>query len=168
MLLRAAHASEEDVSSAIATTSAVPTLTSSSGRKKILSDEALKEIILSDILDRQFLVTGQLTLSAYEPTAKWQDEIDTYEIQKWVTGTEKLFVGEQSSVRLVGNVDVTSDKVEFRFDEDLMFRLPFALRPVVHLTGRVVLDRNPETGLVSFGREIWDDSVATVLKSAKF
>jgi hypothetical protein len=141
---------------------------SSGGTKKILSDDELKAIILSDIIDRQFLVTGHLTLSAYEPTARWQDEIDSYEIKQWVTGTEKLFVGEQSSVRLIGDVVVTPLQAEFRFDEDLMFRLPLGLRPVVHLTGRVVLNRNPVTGLVSFGREIWDQDVSTVLKSAKF
>jgi predicted secreted protein len=157
LLARAAHATD-NVNDAATVAS----------NKKILSDAELKAIILSDIIDRQFLVTGHLTLSAYEPTATWQDEIDTYAIQKWVTGTEKLFVGEQSSVRLVGDIVVTPTQAEFRFDEDLTFRLPLGVRPVVHLTGRVVLERNVATGRVQFGREIWDQDVSTVLKSAKF
>jgi len=56
--------------------------------------------------------------------------------------------------------------VEFRFDEDLMFRIP--LRPVVTLTGKLVLDRDPETGLITKYQEFWDQDVKTVLKSAKF
>jgi hypothetical protein len=69
-------------------------------------------------------------------------------------------------VRLVGDVQVSPEAVEFRFDEDLMFRIPF--RPVVKLSGRLVLTRDKETGLISSYREYWDQDVATVLKSAKF
>ena len=117
-------------------------------------------------MDRQFLVTGKLTPSIYLPTATFTDEIDTYAMNQWIQGTQKLFVGEQSQVRLVGDVDVTPEKVEFRFDEDLMFRIPF--RPVVALTGKVVLARDPETGLISSYREFWDQDVVSVLKTAKF
>ena len=56
--------------------------------------------------------------------------------------------------------------VEFRFDEDLQFNIP--LNPTVALTGKVILERDPETGLIKKYREIWDQDVATVLKSAKF
>ena len=47
-----------------------------------------------------------------------------------------------------------------------MFRIP--LRPVVTLTGKLVLDRDPETGLITKYQEFWDQDVKTVLKSAKF
>lgn len=132
---------------------------------KSLSDNEIKEIVTKDILDRQFLVTGNLTPEIYRPTALFTDEIDTYKMDQWVKGTQKLFVGEQSQVRLVGDVLVTPQQVEFRFDEDLVFRIPF--RPKVALTGRVVLTRD-ESGFITSYKEFWDQDVLTVLKSAKF
>lgn len=130
-----------------------------------LSDARIKEIVKSDILDRQFLVTGNLTPSIYRPTATFTDEIDTYKMDQWMTGTQKLFVGEKSLVRLVGDVDVTPEKVEFRFDEDLMFRIPF--RPTVSLSGKVVLKRDSD-GFITSYREFWDQDTWSVLKTAKF
>lgn len=146
--------------------SAAETTAATSDTKLNLTDEQLKEIVKSDLVDKQFLVTGDLTPSIYLPTAKFTDEIDTYEMEQWQKGTQKLFVGDKSQVRLVGDVDVTRDKVEFRFDEDLVFRIPF--RPTVHLTGRLELTRDPESGYINNYREYWDQDVATVLKSAKF
>lgn len=130
-----------------------------------LTDEQLKEIIKSDVLKRQFLVTGVLTRSVYKPTATFTDEIDTYEMDQWMKGTQRLFVGSKSEVRLVGDVEVSPEKVEFRFDEDLMFNIPF--NPVVSLTGKVVLTRD-ETGYITSYREFWDQDTWSVLKSAKF
>ena len=87
-------------------------------------------------------------------------------MDQWITGTQKLFVGENSDVRLVGDIDVTPEKVTFRFDEDLQFRIP--LRPTVALTGMVVLTRDTKTGLITSYKEFWDQDVASVLKTAKF
>ena len=103
----------------------------------------------------------------YDESATFTDEIDTYQMDQWIKGTQKLFVGENSQVRLVGDVDVTSSAVTFRFDEDLQFRIPF-LFPTVALTGKVILTRDPSTGLIMSYQEFWDQDVATVLKSAKF
>lgn len=130
-----------------------------------LSDDQLKAIIKSDILDRQFLATGNISREIYLPTATFTDEIDTYGLDQWTKGTQKLFVGEKSSVRLLGDIDVTKKKIEFRFDEDLMFRIPF--RPTVSLSGTVILERDP-SGYISSYREFWDHDVVTVLKTAKF
>ena len=130
-----------------------------------LTDEQLKEVIKSDVLKRQFLVTGVLTRSVYKPTATFTDEIDTYGMDQWMKGTQRLFVGSKSQVRLVGDVEVNPEKVEFRFDEDLMFNIPF--NPVVSLTGKVVLTRD-ETGYITSYREFWDQDTWSVLKSAKF
>jgi len=131
-----------------------------------LSDDQLKKVVLSDILEKQFLVTGNLTPSIYSPEATFTDEIDTYQMDAWMVGTSRLFVGEKSKVRLVGDVDVHPEKIEFRFDEDLMFRIPL-LYPVVSLTGKVVMERDSASGLIKSYREFWDQDVATVLKSAK-
>jgi hypothetical protein len=131
-----------------------------------IADDDLKRIVTSDLLDNQFLVTGKLTPDIYLKEATFTDEIDTYGMDQWMRGTQKLFVGEGSQVRLVGDVQVSPEAVEFRFDDDLMFRIPF--RPVVQLSGRLVLTRDKETGLISSYREYWDQDVATVLKSAKF
>lgn len=130
-----------------------------------LSDEELKQVVKEDILKRQFLVTGNLTPDIYKPTATFTDEIDTYKMDQWMKGTQKLFVGEKSDVRLVGDVNVSPEKVEFRFDEDLMFRIP--LRPTVSLTGKVILTRD-DSGYITSYREFWDQDVVSVLKTAKF
>ena len=126
-------------------------------------------IVRDDIVQRQFLVTGNITRSIYDPAATFTDEIDTYEMDQWMIGTQRLFVGDRSQVRLVNDkVTLTSPTtIEFLFDEDLMFNLPI-FKPVVSLTGKVVLTRDPETGLVTSYREYWDQDVLTVLKSAKF
>lgn len=138
-------------------------LTASSTR---IDDEELKRVVTSDLLNNQFLVTGNLTRGIYLKEATFTDEIDTYGLEQWMKGTQKLFVGEGSQVRLVGDIRVSPDSVEFRFDEDLMFRIPF--RPVVKLSGRLVLTRDKETGLISSYREYWDQDVGTVLRTAKF
>jgi hypothetical protein len=130
-----------------------------------LSNAELKSIVRSDLVEKQFLVTGDLTRSIYKPTATFTDEIDTYGMDQWMKGTQKLFVGSKSDVRLVGDVEVSPEKVEFRFDEDLMFNIPF--KPVVSLSGKVVLTRD-ETGFITSYREFWDQDVATVLRTAKF
>ena len=139
--------------------------TSTTPEKLPLTDEQLKQVVKEDLLVRQFLVTGDLTRSIYKPSAEFTDEIDTYKMDQWMKGTQKLFVGDKSNVRLVGDVDVSPEKVEFRFDEDLMFRIPF--RPVVSLSGKVVLERD-ESGYITSYREFWDQDVASVLKTAKF
>ena len=130
-----------------------------------LSNADIEKIVLADLQDRHFLVTGDLTRSIYDESATFTDEIDTYQMDQWMKGTQKLFVGEGSKLNLVGRVEASPSAVEFRFDEDLMFRIP--LRPVVHLTGKVVLTRSPETGLITSYREFWDQDVLSVLRSAK-
>jgi len=131
-----------------------------------LSDDELKAIVTSDMVSRSFLVSADLTREIYDESATFTDEIDTYTLPKWIQGTKRLFVADGSRVDLVGDVLVSPEKVEFKFDEDLMFNIPF--KPVVHLTGSVVLKRSADTGLITSYQEIWDQDVATVLKSAKF
>lgn len=137
--------------------------------KKVLglSDAELQKIVKSDLLDKQFLVTGNLTRSIYKPTATFTDEIDTYSMDQWMKGTQRLFVGAKSDVRLVGDVTVTAARVEFLFDEDLMFNFPF-IKPIVSLSGKVILTRDVDSGFITSYREFWDQDVATVLKTAKF
>jgi hypothetical protein len=131
-----------------------------------LSDDELQAIVTSDVVDRQFLVTANLTRFIYQPTATFTDETNTFGMEQWITGTRKLFVGDKSNVRLIGDVKVTPQAVEFRFDEDLMFNIPF--RPVVFLSGKVVLTRDESSGFITAYREYWDQDIATVLKSARF
>jgi hypothetical protein len=139
--------------------------TSTTG-KLDLSDDELQAIVTSDVTDRQFLVTANLTRFIYQPTATFTDETNTFGMEQWIAGTRKLFVGDKSHVRLIGDVKVTPQAVEFRFDEDLMFNIPF--RPVVFLSGKVVLTRDESSGFVTAYREYWDQDIATVLKSVKF
>ena len=131
-----------------------------------LSDDALKQIILSDLVDKSFLVTADITRSVYDESATFTDEIDVYTMDKWIKGTKALFVPSGSRVSLVGDVNVTPTEVNFRFDEDLMFNIPF--KPVVSLTGKVVLTRDEGSGLITSYREYWDQNVNEVLMTAKF
>ena len=135
-------------------------------KRRNLSDGELKKIITSDVVERSFLASADLTRDIYDEGATFTDEIDTYSLSQWIKGTKNLFVAEGSRVTLVGDVDVTPEKVEFRFDEDLMFRIPF--RPIVNLSGTVVLTRDPVSGLITSYKENWDQDVASVLKTAKF
>jgi hypothetical protein len=133
--------------------------------KERISEDELKRIVTADVVERAFLVSADLTRDIYEDNASFTDEIDTYSISQWISGTKKLFVPEGSRVTLVGDVQVTPETVQFQFDEELMFRIPF--RPVVSLSGYVVLTRNPVTGLISSYTEHWDQDVLSVLKTAK-
>ena len=143
-----------------------PSGQSTSVKRTNLSDDELKDIVRADVVQRQFLTNGKLTRSIYDESATFTDEIDTYTMDKWIVGTQRLFVGDKSHVNLVGDIDVNKERIEFRFDEDLMFNLPI-VKPVVSLTGKVVLQRSPETGLITSYQEFWDQDVTTVLKSAK-
>ena len=112
------------------------------------------------------MVTADITREVYDESATFTDEIDVYTMDKWIKGTKSLFVASGSRVSLVGDVDVTPTEVTFRFDEDLMFNIPF--KPVCALTGKVVLTRDENSGLITSYQEFWDQSVNEVLKSAKF
>lgn len=146
----------------------VAAFTPSTSAEKLtnISDADLKQIILSDMVDKSFLVTADITRSVYDESATFTDEIDVYTMDKWIKGTQALFVASGSRVSLVGDVNVTPSEVTFRFDEDLMFNIPF--KPVCSLTGKVVLTRDESTGLITSYREYWDQSVNDVLKTAKF
>jgi len=124
-------------------------------------------IVQKDVEENAFLTNGKLTRSIYDESATFTDEIDTYKLDQWIKGTQKLFVGPPGSrVALSGPVEASDKEISFRFEEDLMFNIPF--KPVVALSGKVVLERDLNTGLIVSYREFWDQDVTTVLKSAKF
>ena len=153
---------------ATTTTSVSHPIVSPNDNKLSISNDELLQIIRDDIVQRQCLVTGNITKSIYSPDATFTDKIDTYGRDQWMIGTQRLFVGDRSQVRLTHPVTFTSPTtLEFQFDEDLMFNLPI-IKPIVSLTGKVILTRDPNTGYIVSYREYWDQDVATVLKSAKF
>ncbi len=149
-----------------------------------LSSEEIAQIVTKDIVQNSFLTNGKLTRSIYDEKATFTDEIDTYTLPQWIKGTSQLFVppssdddstGSSSSnnnkkkgsrVGLVGDVKATNDKIEFSFEEDLVFNIPF--KPIVFVSGKVILERDKDSGLITSYREFWDQDVATVLKSARF
>ena len=91
--------------------------------------------------------------------------IDTYELQ-FIKGTSKLFVADRSHVDLTSPVTATDASVEFKFKEDLCFNIPF--KPTVFVSGRVVLERDPSSGLFVRYREYWDQKPNDVLRGARF
>ena len=159
---------------------------------KNLEPAKIAEIVRSDLVDRQFLATAAFTREIYDEAALFTDEIDTYTLPKFIKGTSALFVADKSCVKvtldlllhlstprfrpwltrptvlpsaqLVGDVEATAASVSFRFDEDLCFNIPF--QPVVTVTGRCVLTRDPQTGLIIAYREYWDKTPTEVVLTA--
>ena len=84
----------------------------------------------------------------------------------FIKGTSKLFVADRSHVDLTSPVTASNDSVEFKFKEDLCFNIPF--RPTVFVSGRVVLTRDPSSGLFVKYREYWDQKPNDVLRGARF
>ena len=130
-----------------------------------LEPSVMAKIVAADITERQALITADFTRDMYSEKCTFQDEIDTYPIDKYVSGTKALFNKDKSHVDLVGEVTVTEESADFRFSEILAFNIPF--NPRVSLTGRVKLSRGPD-GLITSSREFWDQSVPAVLSTVKF
>lgn len=111
----------------------------------------------------------RLTREIYDEGATFTDEIDTYSLPQWMRGTAQLFVGDASHVELCDGVvefDDSAGVLSFRFREVLVFNVP-VLRPKVDLSGRVLLTRDPATGLITSYVEEWDQSVREVLRSVR-
>lgn len=130
-----------------------------------LDSSSISKIVSDDISVRQALITADFTRDIYDESCTFQDEIDTYPIDKYVTGTKALFNAAKSHVDLTSAVTADANLVQFKFDEVLAFNIPF--NPKVSLTGRVVLTRG-DNGLIVKSREFWDQSVPTVLSTVKF
>lgn len=163
------------VAGAALVSSLAPSPAQAAGKKKQpqdkqigISNDELTEIIIRDIQVNQFMVRADLTRSIYDESATFTDEIDTYQLDPWIQGTKRLFVADKSDVALVPDtLKVTDLEATFLFTENLTFNIPF-LRPQVYLSGQVIMKRDPKTGLITSYREKWDQSVDTVLKSARF
>ena len=131
-----------------------------------LPPKELAKRVERDLVENQFLATANFDRTLYDESCKFQDEIDTYDLDKFIKGTSKLFVKDRSHVDLTSPVTASDASVEFSFKEDLCFNIPF--KPTVFVSGKVVLTREPSTGLFVKYREYWDQSPNDVLKTAKF
>ena len=161
----------------VATTTAgtltAPPLALASGEKQTnLSDEDLIKIVVDkDLIENQFLVNGKLTRSIYDESCTFQDEIDTYGLEQWMSGTAKLFDGDRSrvvvapgSVKIGKNPTKDGRLLEFRFVEYLCFNIPL-VKPIVFLSGTLFLEVSDTTGLITSYREKWDQDIYKVLTS---
>ena len=81
-----------------------------------------------------------------------------YAVRVWVCDAYAMHVP------CICHLQADDKQVEFQFDEDLCFNIPF--KPTVTVTGRCVLTRDPVTGLIVQYREFWDKSPADVVKTA--
>ena len=82
-----------------------------------LTSKEITHIVAADITERQALITADFSRDIYSEQATFKDEIDTYPIDKYVSGTKALFDASKSHVDLVGEV-TTKDKdsiVVFKF-----------------------------------------------------
>ncbi|KAG8464698.1 hypothetical protein KFE25_010066 [Diacronema lutheri] len=133
-----------------------------SQKSRGLSEPQLKARLLADIVDARFMVTGKLSQDLYADTAKFTDEIDTYDMPNFIKGTGLLFDGERSEFKLIGDLEFADEgrTVRYRFDEILSFRIP--LQPRSRVSGRVELKRGDD-GLIQSYREFWDQSVPETL-----
>ena len=135
-------------------------------KQRGLSPSEIAKVVEEDITARQFLVSGVLTRSIYDEACTFTDAIDEYTLDKWVKGTGALFLASRSHVDIVpGSLTASASEVRFRFDETLCFNLP-VLKPIVPLTGELVLTRDPQSGLITSYLEKWDTSVTDTLKKA--
>jgi hypothetical protein len=131
-----------------------------------ISNEDLATVIRNDVAQNQFMVSADISRDVYDERATFTDEIDTYGMDQWITGTKRLFVAEKSHVDLVENsLQVSAQEASFRFTETLQFNIPI-LKPKMYLSGKVVFTRDAETGLITSYREQWDQDVKTVLAQA--
>lgn len=131
-----------------------------SAKLRGLTDAELKKRLLVDIVERRFMVTGQLSKELYADSARFTDEIDTYDLESYIRGTGLLFDGAQSDFKLVGDLEIKDNVVSYRFDEILSFKIP--LQPRSRVSGRVELTRGAD-GLIEKYREFWDQSVPDTL-----
>ena len=131
-----------------------------------LPPKELAKRVEKDLVENQFLATANFDRTLYDEACTFQDEIDTYELDKFIKGTSKLFVADRSHVDLTSPVTATDASVEFAFKEDLCFNIPF--KPTVFVSGRVVLTRDPSSGLFVRYREYWDQKPNDVLRGARF
>ncbi|KAJ1446725.1 hypothetical protein M885DRAFT_545437 [Pelagophyceae sp. CCMP2097] len=130
-----------------------------------LGNAALAEMVTADLVERQFLATADFTRALYDESATFTDEVDSYSLEKFISGTKKLFVADRSKVNLTSPVVVTDESATFRFEETLAFNLPL-VKPIVSLSGKVVLTRDATTGLFVAYREYWDQTPFEVVKTA--
>lgn len=134
-------------------------------RAEKLSDAEVAKLVTADVVDRQFLATADFTRGLFDERATFTDEIDTYTMDKFIAGTKKLFVADRSKVELTSPVIVDNQQASFRFEESLCFNVP--LKPVVKLSGKVVLTRDPSSGLFTAYREYWDQTPTEVILTAR-
>ena len=116
-------------------------------KKRNIDERELLRIVGEDITIRQALVTADFTRALYDENCKFQDEIDTYPLDKYVKKTKVVFDGQKSLVGLAGPVklDRTKNIISYPFIAKLTFNI--FLSPYVYVTGRVELTRASSSGL---------------------
>eukprot|EP00435_Cladocopium_sp_Y103_P070604 s473_g35.t1 len=146
----------------------LPAQAGGDGKRRNLDAAELAQIVRADLVERQFLATADFTPDIYDESCTFTDEIDTYQKDKFIKGTKALFVGSESQVELLGDVDVLENgkKLQFRFQETLAFNFP-VVHPKVSLSGTCTLTRGDD-GLIVAYKEKWDQSVPEVLATTKF
>ena len=152
--------------------SIVDTSTSHDSKLWNLSNEELSDIIVRDGREKQFLFTADLTREIYDESCMFCDGSDldgSYPIDAWVRGCRFLFDSNESSSRIIEDtLRVSSHRVVFTFEEELQFNMiPSFLRRSlrrISLTGSVIMDRDPQTGLIVQYQEVWDQSLGQLMK----
>lgn len=72
-------------------------------------------LAFSTSLQGQFMVTGDLTRGLYDEGCTFTDEIDTYSLDKWIQGTQKLFKNDYSHMDLDGGRKFSFDQYWYWF-----------------------------------------------------
>ena len=92
-------------------------------KAKNLPPKELAKRVEKDLVENQFLATANFDRTLYDEACTFQDEIDTYELDKFIKGTSKLFVADRSHVDLTSPVTFQR-KREFKFKEDPLLQHP--------------------------------------------
>ena len=141
-------------------------------KKRRVSVDELVEIIKADIVERQYLVNGNVTSDVYTDDCYFTDARDDFGpgLAKWQRGTSLLFVASKSFVELTGDVVYRPESRTIEITgwrQQDYFRLPGTPHTPV-FTGSVKLTLHPEYNLVVRHDEQWDADPNVITKQITF
>ncbi|XRB25327.1 SnoaL-like domain-containing protein [Pseudoscourfieldia marina] len=141
------------------------------GKVEVSTDE-LVSIIRADLVERQYLVNGNVSSNVYLDDCYFTDARDDFGpgLKKWQRGTSLLFVANKSFAELTGDVvfDPKTRTIEItKWRQQDYFRLPGTPHSPV-FTGSVTLTLHPTFNLIARHDEKWDMDPDTITKQITF
>lgn len=135
----------------------------------------LAKVVEADMVQRSYLITGDLTKAVFADDASFADGNNDFGpgLDSWVAGTKRLFVSDRCKLKLTGEVvyDETARTLTVPWRQVDVFRLPGAPHTPV-FTGFTTLTLGPSDDeghvLVVDHTETWDQTPSEILRELKF